>query len=101
MPELQKGAGLSFGLATEITKAFGKFVAARQRQPAPLQVQKVLFHFWIGVRRSLTRTVVRVLQALANLLAPIAQHGLLPWPSGGSTTTLSVSDAWDLLPVMQ
>jgi hypothetical protein len=78
MPEFQKAACSQFGLATKIIQSFGKFIAARQGQPAPLQVQKVLFYFWIGVHGSLTPTVVGVLQALANLLAPTIRHGLLP-----------------------
>jgi hypothetical protein len=78
MPEFQKAACLPFGLATKIIQSFGKFIAARQGQPTPLQVQKVLSYFWIGVHGSLPRTIVRVLQTLANLLAPTIQHGLLP-----------------------
>src|ERR1043166_2481533 len=90
----QQIARFPLRLATKIIQSIGKFVTARQVQPASLQIQKVLFDLWTSLRGSLARTVFRALQALADLLTQIIQHGVVLEPfSGGSTIGLSVTDA--------
>ncbi|MGN6749169.1 MAG: hypothetical protein ACTHJS_11310, partial [Xanthobacteraceae bacterium] len=56
-------------IGREIAHPLGKFVATRQKQPAPLHVQKIRFQFWAALRGGLACAIFRVSQAFADLLA--------------------------------
>jgi hypothetical protein len=94
MPDFRQAGCLALGFAAKMIQLLGELIAARQRKPAPLEVQKVLFHFSIGLRGRPARTIFGVLQALAHLLAQIFQHGALLGVSSRNTIGLSVNNIW-------
>jgi hypothetical protein len=49
-----------FVIGGEISYPLGKFVAARQEQPAPLHAQKVLFQLGVSLRGGASRAIFRV-----------------------------------------
>src|SRR6516164_6343169 len=65
-------AALVFG--GEVTEPLTELETSCQSEPAPLHVQKVLLEPWIGLSGGFPRTLLRVLVAVANLLAHTLQH---------------------------
>jgi hypothetical protein len=61
MPDFRQAGCSGLVLAAKIIQSLGELIAPRQRKPAPLEVEKVLFHFWIGLRGRPARAIFRVL----------------------------------------
>jgi hypothetical protein len=61
MPDFRQAGYSTLILAAKIIQSLGELIAPRQRKPAPLEIQKILFHFSIGLRGSPARAILGVL----------------------------------------